>query len=71
MDLIKIITSFRIEKGAIGYSIEYVYSVINSTNGEYIQKNLVKNIVVTDTELLSVINKIEENLVSKIPDVEV
>ena len=65
----KKITRVVLTKTAEGENIEFVYSVINE-DGEYIQRNLVKNLVAVNEDVLKAINTINEFLVGKIPDIE-
>lgn len=58
-----------LNKTAEGENIEFVYSVIDE-NGEYVQRNLVKNIVAVNEEVLGAINTIRDFLIGKIPDIE-
>lgn len=65
----KTISRIVLNKTAEGENIEFVYSVIDE-NGEYVQRNLVKNIVAVNEEVLSAIDTIRDFLIGKIPDIE-
>lgn len=65
----KTISRIVLNKTAEGENIEFVYSVINE-DGEYVQRNLMKNLVAVNEKVLSAIDTIRDFLVGKIPDVE-
>lgn len=65
----KTISRIVLNKTAEGENIEFVYSVTDE-NGEYVQRNLVKNLVAVNKEVLGAIDTIRDFLVGKIPDIE-
>ena len=65
----KTISRIVLNKTAEGENIEFVYSVINE-DGEYVQRNLVKNLVAVNKDVLDAIGTIRDFLIGKIPDIE-
>lgn len=65
----KTISKIVIAKTIEGENIEFVYSVVDE-NGEYVQRNLVKNLVAVDDTIINAITTIRDFLTGKIPDAE-
>lgn len=65
----KTISRIVLNKTAEGENVEFVYSVINE-DGEYVQRNLVKNLVAVNKDVLGAIGTIRDFLIGKIPDIE-
>ena len=65
----KTISRIVLNKTAEGENIEFVYSVINE-DGEYVQRNLMRNLVAVNEDVLGAISTIRDFLVGKIPDIE-
>ena len=65
----KKVNSFIVSNNNGDYEIQNIYSVIDD-NGNYVHKNLVKDVFVADEKIIKFLNEIIEFLKAKIPDNE-
>lgn len=65
----KIITNISILKTIEGENVQFTYSVIDE-NGEFIQRNLVRNFIAVNPEIINAIELIRKSLIDRIPDIE-